>query len=343
MFQGGDKGVSLFFLFLSERLIDMKYKAVLFKDLADTGKDYLRSHDCDVFVSSGKTEDDFIKDMDGADALFVRNDPVTARMMDSDPKLKVIAKHGIGYDNIDVQAATERNIQVVFAPTGNVCSVAEHAMFFILACARRYNFVSDQFKHGNYDIRFTLSDAHDISGKTLGLIGFGKIAAAVAHKAKHGFDMKVIAYDPCADKIKNDDVEFVGRDEVFERSDYVSIHVPSLPSTKHSIGMDEFKKMKPSAFIINTSRGDIIRENELIKALEDRIIDGAALDVFEKEPVTDSPLLHMDNVIATPHTAGMTVEASDRLSLTGAEGIIETLYGLPISHPVNKVDISLRK
>lgn len=320
----------------------MKYKVLMLKNLADTGKNYLRENDCEVIVSHGKTEDDYISEMNDVDALFVRNEPVTPRMMDSAPKLKVIAKHGIGYDNINVGAATERNIQVVYAPLGNVDSVAEHTMMFILACSRRYGYVSEEFHHGNYDIRFSLSDAHDLAGKTLGLIGFGKIAAAVASRAVNGFGMRAIAFDPQAANKSCSNVEFVSREEVFKQADFVSIHVPSLPSTKHSVGAAEFALMKKSAYILNTSRGDIICENELIEALNNKIIMGAALDVFEIEPLVDSPLLHMSNVIATPHTAGMTVEASNRLSLMGAKGIVEALYRRPLTYPVNQVDISKR-
>lgn len=318
----------------------MSYQVLLLKKLADTGIRYLMEHGCDVLISKGKTEEDFIRDMKNCDGLFVRNEKITGHMMDMAPKLKVIAKHGIGYDNIDIEAATKRNIQVVYAPMGNVNSVAEHAMMLILASAKRYGVVNQELKQGNYEIRYTLSDGYEVKNKTLGLIGCGNIAKILARKAYFGMDMRVIGYDPYQKPGFNEaGIEILeSREDVIRQSDFVSIHLPSTDATKHSFGKAEFELMKPTAYLINTSRGDIVIEEELIEALQNNVIKGAGLDVYDKEPVLmNNTLLHLPNVIATPHSAGMTVEASDALSLTGAQGIIEAFMGKTITWPVNRI------
>lgn len=318
----------------------MKHKILFLKDLSQSGKDYLIKNNCEVIISNGETEEDYIEEIRDCSGLFVRNEPITAKIMDAAPNLKVIAKHGIGYDNIDIKAAMKRNIEVVYAPMGNVNSVAEHALMLILNCARRFEIVSREFRGGNFGIRYTLPDANEISNKTLGLLGLGNIAMSLANKVINGLGMKVIAYDP----YKKPGVTDLGieiletREELLRRADFVSIHMPSTKETKGSIGMKEFKIMKDSAYIINTSRGNIVKEDELIEALKKEIIKGAGLDVYENEPIEkDHPLLQLDNVIATPHTAGMTVEASDKLSLTGAMGIVEVLQSKPITWSVNRL------
>lgn len=315
-------------------------KVVLLKPLSHTGVDYLKANNCEVFISSGSTTEEYLKDMEGCEGLFVRNEKITAEMMDKTPALKVIAKHGIGYDNIDIDAATKRGIQVVYAPLGNINSVAEHAMMMILMCAKRYGKVEKEFKGGNYNIRYTLDDAHEVKGKTLGLVGCGNIAKRLAKKARYGLEMNVIGFDPYQPPGLNEwGIEIIkDRDELFKTADFISFHVPSTKESKHSVGKREFEMMKNSAYIVNTSRGDIIVEADLIDALNHDEIAGAGLDVFEAEPVDpDNTLLHMPNVIVTPHTAGMTVEASENLSYVGAKGIIEVLDGKDISFPVNHI------
>lgn len=318
----------------------MKYKVLFLKNLADTGKNYLKEHDCEVVISKAKTKKELLDEVKDMDAFFVRNEPITGEIMDAAPKLKVIAKHGIGYDNIDIAAATERGIQVVYAPRGNVNSVAEQTIMNILCCARRYGIVHNELVRGNYNIRFELNDGYEVSGKTIGLIGCGHIARSVAKKAINGFDMKVIAFDPFLKPgLTEEGIEVIAnRKKVFEQADFISIHMPSTPETKHSVGMQEFEWMKPTAFLINTSRGNIVNEADLIQALKKKEILGAGLDVYENEPIEkENELLHMDNVICTPHTAGLTIEASDRLSLTGAQGIVEVFEGKKLTWPVNRI------
>ncbi len=316
------------------------YKVVLLKPLHPSGVELLRKHGCAVFVSRGVTEADFIKDIQDADAIFVRNEQITPHMMDSAPKLKVIAKHGAGYDNIDVDYATKRQIRVVYVPGGNTVSVAEHVCMMMLACARRINYVQNQFRSGNYAVRFTLSDTHDLAGATLGIIGCGHIGRMVAKKARQGFDMKVIGYSRHHNETDLEEDGILYRntmEEVLHEADYVSIHLSSTPETVGIIGEKELGMMKKSAYLINTARGNIVDEKSLIAALMNGKIMGAGLDVFADEPVKpDNPLLSMEQVIVTPHVAGMTIETSERLSRIGAMGILEVLTGNPVvTYPVN--------
>lgn len=318
----------------------MKYRVLLLKDVHRSGKNLLKQHDCEVRIAKGPKMTDYLEDLKSCHAVFVRNEPVTREMIDQAPNLRVIAKHGVGYDNIDVDYATEKGIQVVYAPTGNIESVADMTMLHILCCARKIRHTQTEFYGGNYNVRFQMSGTHELKGKTLGLIGCGNIGKLVARRARYGFDMKAIGYHPTRTPgpdafgidIAND------REFVFRNSDFVSIHLPATPDTVHSIGRREFLWMKPTACLINTARGSILRENELIEALNQGEIAGAGLDVFEKEPVDpENPLLHMDNVFVTPHCSGLTDEASENLSYTGAQGILEVLYHKPVTWPVNQV------
>lgn len=321
----------------------MSYKVVLLKPLHESGINLLKANGCEVIISEGVTEEDYIRDIGDADAIFVRNEKITPRIMDACSSLKVIAKHGAGYENIDVDYATQRGIQVVYVPGGNAISVAEHTMMLILNCARRMNYVQRNFREGNYNLRYTLANTHELYEQTLGIIGVGNIGREVAKKAAHGFGMKVIAYSEHCTQAELDakgiPITLVeSRDKVYSEADYVSIHLPATPDNVGRIGYAEFRKMKPSAYIINTSRGNIIREEEMINALREGIISGAGLDVFAVEPTpADNPLLKMENVVLSPHCAGMTVETSKRLSYLGAQGIVEVLYRKPITYPVNHI------
>ena len=316
----------------------MKYCVLLFKDVHSYGKNLLEQNDCEVRIAKGPHIGDYIDDLKVCSALFVRNEPVTKEIIDQAPNLQVIAKHGVGYDNIDVEYATEKGIQVVYAPMGNIESVADMTMLHILCCARKIHHTQNEFFRGNFNIRYQMDGAHQLKGKTLGLIGCGNIGKLVAKRARYGFDMEVIGYHPTQTpglnqfgiRITHD------REAVFRESDFVSIHLPATPDTIHSIGKREFQWMKKTAYLINTARGSIICEQELIDALNQKEIAGAGLDVFEKEPADmDNPLLHMEQVFATPHCSGLTDEASESLSYTGAQGILEVLYHKPITWPVN--------
>ena len=274
------------------------------------------------------------------EAILCRTEPITAAMMDAaGPNLKVIAKQGAGLDNIDVEAATARKIPVVYAPGQNAQSVAEQAVFLMLACARRFNYVDRQFRAGNYKVRFSLDNTYELKGKTLGLLGCGRIGQLLAGIAKYGFGMNVIGYDPF---LKQEQIgELItlipDQEEIFKQADFVSIHTPLLPSTYHSVGMKQLKMMKPTASLINASRGEVVNEEELIQAMKEGVICCAGLDVTEKEPLPlDSPLYELDNVILTPHTAASTEQSIIRCCETAANEILAVLEGRAPQFQFNK-------
>ncbi|WP_162606816.1 hydroxyacid dehydrogenase [Megamonas hypermegale] len=318
----------------------MKYCVLLLKDVHSSGKELLKQNDCEVKIAKGQNIEDYIDELKICDAIFVRNEPVTREMIDKAPNLKVIAKHGVGYDNIDVAYATEKKIQVVYVPKGNIESVADMTMLHILSCARKIHQTQNEFYGGNYNIRYQMSGTHQLKNKILGLIGCGNIAKLVAKRAKYGFGMKVIGYHPRRPEgIDENGIQIMNdREAVFKMADFISIHLPAKKDTIHSIGMYEFELMKPTAYLINTARGNIVREDELITALEKKEIAGAGLDVFAKEPVDlNNPLLHMENVFATPHCSGLTDEASENLSYIGAKQILEVFHHEPVDYPVNNI------
>jgi D-3-phosphoglycerate dehydrogenase/(S)-sulfolactate dehydrogenase len=233
-------------------------------------------------------------------------------------------------DNIDLDSARKKNINVVFAKNANATSVAEYVILAILSFSRKINLATLDVKKGNWNRKeFTLHEAHN---KTLGLIGIGEISSRLASRAK-ALGMNIIGYDPFVAPyefaISDIGVQLKSYEEVLSVSDFISIHVPLNESTRHMINRDSFSKMKPSAYIINTSRGGIIEESDLYEALSSGMISGAALDVFEHEPPHGSPLLNLENVILTPHIAGLTEEAQVRTSCLVATEVANILQGAP--------------
>ncbi len=307
----------------------MAFKVLIPQDITDAGKDYLRENGCEVIIGSASDTDTIIREVADCDAILARTALYPKAVIDAAPKLKVIGRHGIGVDNIDVQHCTEQGIYVTFAPHSNANSVAEHTMYLMLACARNAMLIDEEFRNGNFEIRNKVKGM-DLEGKTLGLIGMGRIGQMVAKKATLGFGMKVIAFDPYI-KPENapEGVTLVDSNKaVFEQADFVSLHTPATPETKKSVGMEQFKQMKKGAFLINAARGEVVNEADLIAALEQGEIRGAALDVFEVEPpAKDNSLLKMRNVIPTPHNAALTQESMDRMGLHAAMGIVDVLNG----------------
>ncbi len=246
------------------------------------------------------------------------------------PKLKVVANMAVGFDNIDVEEAKKRGIMVANTPGVLTDTVAEHTFALMLAIAHRIP-EADKFtralKYQGWAPMLFLGN--DLSGKTLGVVGLGRIGSRVAHHAARGFEMKVLYYD--VNRNENFEKEFaaiyISLDDLLKQSDFVSIHVPLLPATQHLINAEKLKLMKPTAYLINTSRGPIIEEVALAKALTDKTIKGAALDVFEFEPKITPELLTLDNVILTPHIASATEETRSKMSLLAAENIVEALEG----------------
>lgn len=317
----------------------MKHNIFLFRDVNEKGRKILEENNCNILISGSEDPEKCRKLLKNAEGIFTRNENVSREIIDMAPNLKVIAKHGVGYDNIDIDYATKKKIQVVYVPKGNLESVADMAMLHILASARKYRYSQEQFIKGNYNVRFEMNNTYELGGKVLGLVGCGNIAKAVAKRAAYGFGMRVMGYDPYAKFDKDVPIRLLDtREELLRISDFVSVHLPSLPDTIHSFGLKEFKEMKDTAYFINTSRGNIVCENELIEALQKNIIAGAGLDVFEEEPLpVGHPFLTMSNVSVTPHCAGLTNEASENNSEMGAKGIVDVLNNRTPQFPVNHI------
>jgi D-3-phosphoglycerate dehydrogenase len=265
-----------------------------------------------------------------ADAVIVRNLPVDASVLEAAMRLKVIAKHGAGYDNIDVAAATAYGIVVANVPGGNAEAVAEGTVTLMLATLRRVPEMHRLVTEGGYAARFALQFGQ-LSGRVLGLVGIGNIGAHVARICADGFRMRVLAYDPSlsaaaiaergAEKV--DDLA-----ALLAAADVVSLHVPLIAATRHLIGRRELAAMKPTAVLVNAARGGIIDETALAEALRQGRLAGAGLDVLEVEPpLPDSSLLAAPNVVLSPHIAGSTVEAARYLALAAAEIVIAVLSG----------------
>lgn len=256
-----------------------------------------------------------VADVDGI--ILRANGKVPRELMRAAPRLKVIARHGVGVEAIDRAAAAELGITIVNTPFANDESVAEHCLGMILILAKRMRQADEAIRGGDWDARYRLI-GNEVQGKTLGLVGFGKIGQRVAAMGREAFQMPVLYYDV----VRYREVESslgarpVTLDELLAQADFVSLHTPLLPATKGLIGESALKKMKKTAYLINTARGPVVDQAALIRALHGGWIAGAGLDVYDPEPLpADSPLLHMNNVILSPHMAAHTDEALLRMAM----------------------------
>lgn len=302
-------------------------------------EEYLTAHGYEV-VSGTPTDAAWLKEHIGEyDAAVIRGTHITADILEAGlPRLKLIARHGIGCDNVDVPAATRLGIQVTFTPAASTNAVAEHTMALILALAKEVIPGDRMTKAGQWAAFRRDYEGVELMSSTLGLIGVGRIGTNVAKAAAYGFGMKVIAYDPYADPRKTDPcIELLdSREAVLEQADFVSVHMPLTEETRGSIGRSFLSRMKKGAFLINTSRGEIVNEPELAAALRRHEIRGAALDVYCTEPLpADNLFRELDNVICSAHFATITGATLDRLALHSAVSVDEVLSGMEISWPVN--------
>ncbi|MCM3092487.1 MULTISPECIES: C-terminal binding protein [unclassified Cytobacillus] len=291
-----------------------------------------------VFTESGlniefvkaqcKTEDEVIAQAKHADALLNQYAPISRRVIESLGNARVISRYGVGVNTIDVDAANEKGIIVANVPDYGMEEVSNHALALLLSWARKVSLLNNEVKKGNWDFKACVP-IHRFNNQTVGVLGFGRIPRRFIEKVKPlGF--KLAAYDPF---VSEEDMASAGvrkmeLEEIIREADYLSVHVPLIKDTFHLLNADRFSQMKKNAVIINTARGPIIDEKALIEALEKAIIAGAALDVTEDEPISiDSPLLHMDNVIITPHSAWYSEEAMVELRQKAAKNIVQVLKG----------------
>jgi D-3-phosphoglycerate dehydrogenase len=290
----------------------------------------------ELIVKPGLKGDDLAEAISGVDAVLVRSaTQITRESLARANGLKVIGRAGVGVDTIDVDAATERGIAVLTAPAGNTISAAELTLALTLALARRVPAADKSMKAGQWD-RKSFSGS-ELYGKTLGLVGAGRIGGEVAKRAR-AFGMQIIAFDPflIAERALALGIERVELDEMLRRADVVSLHVPLTDATAGLLGDRELALMKPTAFIINAARGGVVSEDALYRALEDKKLAGAALDVFEHEPLpADHPLRSLDNVVLTPHLGASTAEAQQNVAIEIAEAVRAALIDGDLARAVN--------
>ncbi|MGP4073393.1 C-terminal binding protein [Piscibacillus sp. B03] len=284
-----------------------------------------------------QTEEEVIEKCRDADAILNQYAPISRKVIESLDNLKVVARYGIGFNTVDLEAATENGVAVANVTDYCLDEVSDHAMALLLSSVRKVTLMNNEVKKGNWDYKVAIP-VYRMRGRKLGLIGFGNIPQRLTEKAQ-AFGIDVIAYDPFVPKKVADsmNVELVELEELYEQSDYVSVHLPLNDKTKGIISHDAFKKMKKEAFIINTSRGPVIDEQALIEALENGEIAGAGLDVLETEPIEDGhPFLNMDQVILNPHSAFYSVEAEAELKRKAAQNVADVLSGYFPTYLVNK-------
>lgn len=306
--------------------------------ITEEGTNYLTDHGLAVRVGTAIDEETMCREVKGCQGILVRTAQITRKVMEAEPELKIIARHGTGLDIIDIDAATQLGIQVTNTPESNGPSVAELTIGGMLAVARKLPLLSESAKRGDFFFK-THCQGAELTGKTLGLVGFGDIGRRVAQIAALGFQMDVAVYEGHMEgKSVPDYVRLVSWEELFRSADFVSLHIPMRPENENLVGKREFAWMKPTATFINTARGKVVCEQELLEALEAREISGAFLDVLSAEPFSaDHPLLNRPDVIVTPHIGSNTGEALARSGLHAAMDLVSFFRGEPLRWPVNRV------
>lgn len=285
----------------------------------DTGKSY--------------TEDELLKVIGDVDGVIAGLDPITRKVLEKGKKLKVVSKYGVGVDNIDLEAARELGIKVTYTPGANNESVADFAFALMLALSRKINDLHEIVKSNKWEKKI----GTEVYGKTIGIVGTGAIGKGVARRAG-GFNMEILAYDIYPDEAfaNQTGMKYVDKKTLLERSDFISLHVPLTDEMYHFIGDVELDMMKKSSILINTSRGGIVDEAALYNALKEYKIAGAALDVYETEPPTNSRLLELKNILLAPHCGASTVDATDRMGIMAVEGLVSVLEDMEIKYPAVK-------
>jgi D-3-phosphoglycerate dehydrogenase / 2-oxoglutarate reductase len=314
-------------------------KVLVADPVAPEGVEILKKH-ADVDVKTGLKPEELAAIIGEYEGLMVRSETrVTAKIIEAGHKLQVIARAGVGIDNIDVEAATQRGIVVVNAPTANTMAAAEHTIALMMALARNIPQAHESLREGAWKRQNFVGV--EVRNKTLGIVGLGNVGSEVARRVQ-GFHMRVLGFDPYVSPqyARNLHVDLVTLEEIFKEADFITLHVPLTPQSRNMIGPRELAIMKPTVRIINCARGGLIDEKALDQALREGRVAGAALDVFAQEPPRDCPLLKNDKVIVTPHLGASTHEAQANVAIDAAEQIISVLNGQPVRYAVNAPLIS---
>jgi D-3-phosphoglycerate dehydrogenase len=310
-------------------------RVLVTEKIAQSGLDLLAEAGHEVDVREGLSPEELLGAVVGAHALIIRSaTKVTPEVLAAGSSLQVVGRAGVGLDNVDVAAATERGVMVVNAPTSNILSVAEQAMALLLAQARNIPQAHAALVAGRWER--SKWEGVELHGKVLGVVGLGRAGSLVAQRA-HAFGMELIGYDPfvSAERARAMGVRLVGIEELVSEADFVSIHTPKTPETVGLFGRDLLAKAKPGIRIVNTARGGIVDEEALADAIRDGVVAGAGLDVFDKEPATESPLFKLSGVVVSPHLGASTEEAQDKAGVTIAEQLLLALAGDFVPYAVN--------
>jgi D-3-phosphoglycerate dehydrogenase len=305
-----------------------KFKVVItdsYHPTLDAEREELQEIDADLILEQCKTEDEIIAATRDADAVMVQHAKISRRVIEHLEKCRIIARYGVGFDNVDVAAATECGIMVSNVPDYCIDEVSSQAIALLMACSRKIVQLSTSVKVGQWTY-MVAEPVYRMIDQSLGIVGLGRIGSATARKGL-GLGLNVQAYDPYV--FETDlDVKFVDFDLLLRTSDLISVHAPLTDETYHMFGASEFKKMKNTAFLINTARGPIVDGAALYGALEAGEIAGAGVDVMEREPVSqDDPLLKLGNFVITPHTAWYSEEAQKLLQRETARAVVAVLKG----------------
>ncbi len=296
--------------------------------VAETGTDFLRERGYEIIEDNNLSKEAMKKHIKECDAILLRTAKITKELIEESENLKIIARHGVGYDNIDLATAKGKGIWVTNTPTALSDSVAEYTITGILMCCKNIWTCNNAMRKGDFFFKND-NKGIDLMGKTLSIIGLGRIGRAVAKKAHFGFGMNVIAYLHNS-KQENvpDYITLVEWESAFKLADFVTLHIPYTKETSGIIGRKEFQWMKPTAYLINTARGEVVKEEELLEALLEKKIKGAFLDVLGEEPAkNNNPFWDRENVYLTPHMASNTKECMERMALYAAMEIDRVLSG----------------
>ncbi|ABK18809.1 hydroxyacid dehydrogenase [Syntrophobacter fumaroxidans] len=312
-----------------------KFKILLYESMHARGTEVL-AEKCELVYATSLDEKNLIAQAADVDGIIIRaNGAVTRALIESAPRLKVIGRHGVGLDAIDLRCAKERGVKVVFTPTANTESVAEHFVGMAIMLAKMIRTGDIALRTGDWAARNRLIGT-ELHGKALGVLGFGRIGRQTARICRNGFAMNVIYYDVCDYPAVEKELQAkrVSGEEVFEQSDFISVNLPLLPSTRHFVNAKLIRLMKPTAFLINMARGPVWNEEDVAGALREKRIAGVGSDVYEVEPVpADHPLLKMDNFVGTPHMSAHSEEAMIRMSLVASD-VVAVLEGREPEYPV---------
>ena len=312
-----------------------RFKVLLYEPMHAEGTTLLEERS-DLIYADSWEEDNLLRQVRDVDAIIIRaHGSVTDTLMNAAPRLKVIGRHGVGLENIDLIAAKERGIEVVYTPAANAESVAEHFVALALILAKKLRLADIALRAGNWKARYELI-GQELYGKNVGIVGLGRIGKETARICHKGFGMSVLYYDvvdfPAEEKEL--DAKRVDLQEIFMRADFISINLPLLPQTRELINADLLKLMKPTAFLINMARGPLWKEADVVRALKEKWIAGAGSDVYEVEPPSaDNPLFTMDTFVGTPHMAAHTEEGMMRMSMVSRD-ILAVLEGRRPEFPV---------